>query len=69
MQTAKDVQATIKDNDVQQVDAAQHVTFDVSEVGEDRFGDGIMFEGSSFGGRTSDMPMTARWTRSSRRPP
>jgi glutamine synthetase len=58
MTTAADVLKTISDNDVKFVDVRfsdprgkmQHVTMDVSQVDEDMFADGIMFDGSSIAG-------------------
>ena len=58
MTTASDVLKSIADNDVKFVDLRftdprgkmQHVTMDVSQVDEDMFADGIMFDGSSIAG-------------------
>jgi glutamine synthetase len=58
MTTAADVLKSISDNDVKFVDVRftdprgkmQHVTMDVSQVDEDMFADGIMFDGSSIAG-------------------
>jgi len=58
MTTAKDVLTMIKDNDVKYVDFRftdprgkwQHVTFDVSLMGEETFAEGQMFDGSSIAG-------------------
>ena len=82
MTTASDVLKSIADNDVKFVDLRftdprgkmQHVTMDVSQVDEDMFADGIMFDGSSIAGwkaiNESDMtlmpdPERPIWTRSS----
>ena len=58
MSNASEVMKTIKDNDVKYVDLRftdprgkmQHVTMDVSQIDEDAFADGIMFDGSSIAG-------------------
>ncbi len=58
MKTASDVLKAITDNDVKYVDLRftdprgkwQHVTFDVSLIGEDTFSEGLMFDGSSIAG-------------------
>lgn len=58
MTTATDILKQIKDNDIRFVDLRftdpkgklQHVTMDISEISEDTFADGVMFDGSSIGG-------------------
>src|SRR5215469_5311232 len=58
MTTAKDAMKLIKDNDFKYVDFRftdprgkwQHVTFDVSIIGEETFSEGQMFDGSSIAG-------------------
>src|SRR5215216_4353287 len=58
MTTAKDVLKVVKDNDVKFVDFRftdprgkwQHVTMDISQIEEDTFAEGIMFDGSSIAG-------------------
>src|SRR3979490_3121866 len=58
MKTGKDVLKMIKENDVKFVDFRftdprgkwQHVTFDVTMMGEDTFSEGQMFDGSSIAG-------------------
>jgi len=58
MATAKDVLKLIKDKEVKYVDLRftdprgkwQHVTMDVSQIEEDTFAEGIMFDGSSIAG-------------------
>ena len=58
MKTAKDVLKLISDNDVRYVDCRftdprgkwQHVTFALSEFGEEVFSEGVMFDGSSIAG-------------------
>ena len=58
MTTANDVLKMIKDNDVKYVDLRfsdpkgkmQHLTMDISQIDEDVFADGIMFDGSSIAG-------------------
>ncbi len=58
MSNASEVMKTIKDNDVKYVDVRftdprgkmQHVTMDVSQIDEDAFADGLMFDGSSIAG-------------------
>jgi glutamine synthetase len=58
MSNASDVLKKIKDNEIKFVDLRfsdprgkmQHVTMDVSQVDEDMFADGIMFDGSSIAG-------------------
>jgi glutamine synthetase len=58
MTTAKDVLKLIKDKDVKYVDLRftdprgkwQHVTLDISQIEEDTFSEGIMFDGSSIAG-------------------
>ncbi len=58
MSNAAEVMKTIKDNDVKYVDVRftdprgkmQHVTMDVSQIDEDAFADGLMFDGSSIAG-------------------
>jgi glutamine synthetase len=58
MTTAKDVMSIIKDNDVKYADFRftdprgkwQHVTFDISLIGEETFAEGQMFDGSSIAG-------------------
>lgn len=55
MMTANDILKQIKDNDVRFVDLRftdpkgkmHHVTMDISQVDEDMFADGVMFDGSS----------------------
>lgn len=58
MTTASDVLKQIKDNDIRFVDLRfsdpkgklQHVTMDITEISEDTFADGVMFDGSSIAG-------------------
>lgn len=58
MTTAQDILKQIKDNDIRFVDLRfsdpkgklHHVTMDISEINEDSFADGIMFDGSSIAG-------------------
>jgi glutamine synthetase len=58
MTTAKDVLKLIKDNDVKFADFRftdprgkwQHVTFDISQIEEETFSEGMMFDGSSIAG-------------------
>lgn len=58
MTTANDILKQIKDDEIKFVDLRftdprgkmQHVTMDVSEVNEDMFADGVMFDGSSIAG-------------------
>ena len=58
MTTAKDVLKLIQDNDVKFADFRftdprgkwQHVTFDISQIEEDTFSEGMMFDGSSIAG-------------------
>src|SRR5262249_31073403 len=58
MTTAKDVMKLIKDNDVKYADFRftdprgkwQHVTFDISQIEEETFAEGMMFDGSSIAG-------------------
>ena len=58
MTTANDVMKNIKDNDVEYLDLRftdprgkmQHVTVHSSQVDEDLFADGAMFDGSSIEG-------------------
>ncbi|MEZ5889205.1 MAG: glutamine synthetase beta-grasp domain-containing protein [Xanthobacteraceae bacterium] len=58
MTTAKDVLKLIKDNDVKFADFRftdprgkwQHVTFDISQIEEETFSEGQMFDGSSIAG-------------------
>ena len=58
MKTAQDVLKMIKDKDVKYVDFRftdprgkwQHVTFDLSQIDEDTFAEGVMFDGSSIAG-------------------
>ena len=58
MTTAKDVLKLIKDNDVKYADFRftdprgkwQHVTFDISQIEEETFAEGMMFDGSSIAG-------------------
>ena len=58
MTTASDVLKQIKDNDIRFVDLRfsdpkgklQHVTMDITEISEDTFADGVMFDGSSICG-------------------
>ncbi|MEI7932789.1 MAG: glutamine synthetase beta-grasp domain-containing protein, partial [Alphaproteobacteria bacterium] len=58
MTTAKDIQALIKEKEVQYVDVRfsdmrgklQHVTFDLNLVDDDFLNDGTMFDGSSIAG-------------------
>src|SRR3954453_2153527 len=58
MKTGKDVLKAIKDNEVKYVDLRftdprgkmQHVTFDASQITEDAFAEGLMFDGSSIAG-------------------
>jgi glutamine synthetase len=56
--TAKDVLKLIKDKDAKYVDLRftdprgkwQHVTMDISQIEEDTFSEGVMFDGSSIAG-------------------
>ncbi len=58
MATARDVLKTIKDKEVKYVDLRftdprgkwQHVTMDISQIEEDTFSEGVMFDGSSIAG-------------------
>lgn len=58
MTTAHDILKQIKDNDIRFVDLRftdpkgkmHHVTMDISQVNEDMFADGVMFDGSSIAG-------------------
>src|SRR6476661_3796360 len=58
MATAKDVLKLIKDKEVKYADLRftdprgkwQHVTMDISQIEEDTFAEGIMFDGSSIAG-------------------
>ena len=58
MTTANDVLKLIKDNDVKYADFRftdprgkwQHVTFDISQIEEETFSEGMMFDGSSIAG-------------------
>ncbi|UXM94199.1 type I glutamate--ammonia ligase [Bartonella sp. HY329] len=58
MTTANDILKQIKDNDIRFVDLRftdpkgkmHHVTMDISQVDEDMFADGVMFDGSSIAG-------------------
>ncbi len=58
MTTAADILKQVKDEDIKFVDLRftdprgkmQHLTMDVSEVNEDMFADGVMFDGSSIAG-------------------